>query len=159
MTSKSRTEQEMTNETRDSKGRFVSGRSGNPRGRKQGATCRALKVAREAAEKIALPMLIEAAKGGDMDAARVLVAYGLPKQKPQIETGTIDFPDGATMTEKAIAVFDAVASGAISGEAGKVYLDLLGGVASLQQADELERRIANLERIINEQSNGRAAFQ
>lgn len=67
---------------RDAKGRFLKGTSGNPAGRQPGATCRALRLARDAAEEVALPALIEAARSGDLDACKTLIAYGLPRQRP-----------------------------------------------------------------------------
>lgn len=143
MTCKSRTEQDG----RDSKGRFTSGRSGNPRGKPKGATCKALKMAREAAETVALPLLIHAVQEeGDLKAAAVLVSVGLPKHKPMVEVGPVDFPTDATLTEKAEIVLQAVASGAISGDAGKLYMEMLSSVAAMKQTDELETRLAALEK-------------
>ena len=141
MTDKSTPEQAE----RDKRGRFVKGSSGNPKGRGKGATCRALRQAREAAELYALPVLIEAVKAGDLKAATALVAYGLPRQKPMVEVGPVDFPDNATLTQKAEAVLEAVSSGAISGDAGKLYMEMLAAVASMKQADELEERVRALE--------------
>lgn len=141
MTSKSTPEQAA----RDKRGRFIKGSSGNVKGRPKGATCRALRQAREAAELYALPVLIEAVKAGDLKAATALVAYGLPRQKPMVEVGPVDFPDNATLTQKAEAVLEAVSSGAISGDAGKLYMEMLAAVASMKQADELEERVRALE--------------
>ena len=141
MTSKSTSEQAA----RDAKGRFLKGSSGNAKGRTKGATCRALRIAREAAEQYALPLLIEAVKSGDLKAATALVAYGLPKHKPMTEVGPVEFPDGATLTQKAEAILQAVSSGEISGDAGKLYMDMLAAVASMKQVDELEARVAAIE--------------
>lgn len=130
---------------RDKRGRFIKGSSGNPKGRGKGATCRALRQAREAAELYALPVLIEAVKAGDLKAATALVAYGLPRQKPMVEVGPVDFPDDATLTQKAETILRAVACGDISGDAGKLYMEMLSAVASMKQADELEARVQALE--------------
>ena len=150
MTSKSRTEQEG----RDSKGRFVPGRSGNARGRPKGASCAALRQAREAAEKYALPLMVEAVQGGDLKAAIALVAYGLPKPKPMVDMGQVAFPAGATLTEKAELILQAVACGEISGDAGKLYMDMLAGLASMKQTDELEARLAAIEKKLEAVNNG-----
>lgn len=55
-----------------------SGQSGNPAGPKPGASCRALLMARKWAEEKGLPLLMEAAEGGDMDAIKLLVQLGIP---------------------------------------------------------------------------------
>lgn len=150
MTCKNRQEQDG----RDGKGRFVSGRSGNARGRPKGATCNALKQAREAAEKYALPLIVEAVQSGDVKAAIALFAYAMPKPKPMVEMGPVSFPEGATLTEKAEAVLQAVAGGSISGDAGKVYMDMLAAVASMKQTDELEARLAAIEKKLEAVNNG-----
>ena len=139
---------------RDAKGRFLPGRSGNAGGRPKGATCNSLRQAREAAEKYALPLLIQAVKDGDIKAATALVAYGLPKHKPGVEMGPVDFPDNATLTQKAETVLHAVANGEISGDAGKLYMEMLAAVASMKQADEIEERMAELENRMEALSNG-----
>lgn len=150
MTCKSREKQEG----RDSRGRFVSGQSGNASGRPKGATCNALRQAREAAEKYALPLIVEAVQGGDIKAAIALIAYGLPKHKPMVEVGPVEFCEGATLTEKAETVLQAVSSGAISGDAGKLYMEMLAAVASMKQTDELEARLCAIEKKLEAASNG-----
>lgn len=150
MTCKNRQEQDG----RDSKGRFVSGRSGNARGRPKGATCNALRQAREAAEEFALPLIVEAVRGGDVKAAIALIAYGLPKHKPMIELGPVHFPEGSSLTEKAEAVLLAVADGSISGDAGKLYMEMLSAVASMKQTDELEARLCAIEKKLEAMNNG-----
>jgi hypothetical protein len=66
----------------------------------------------------------------------------------------VDFPDDSTLTEKAEAVLGAVSSGAISGDAGKLYMEMLAAVASMRQADELEARVQALESRLQEAGNG-----
>ena len=129
---------------RDSRGRFVKGSIGNPKGRPVGATCRALRLAREAAERVALPRLIEAAESGDMDACKVLVSYGLPRQKP------VEFPEPVNLTdgsigEQARAVLAEVAGGRLSIEAGARLLEALKAQSQIMMTSELEARIAALE--------------
>jgi len=139
---------------RDARGRFLPGNRINPGGRPKGATCHALRQAREAAEKYALPLVVEAVQNGDIKAAIALIAYGLPKHKPMVEVGPVHFPEGASLTEKAEAVLQAVAGGSISGDAGKVYMDMLAAVASMKQADELEARLSAVENRMEALDNG-----
>lgn len=77
MTSKNQAEQA----TRDDKGRFVPGCSGNAAGRPAGASSRLLSMARAAAEEI-FPLVVEQARAGDMDAARLVLSIGVPRAKP-----------------------------------------------------------------------------
>lgn len=68
--------------TRDDKGRFVPGCSGNLSGRPAGASSRLLSMARQWVESKGLPLMIQAAESGDMDALKSLVALAMPRQKP-----------------------------------------------------------------------------
>lgn len=77
MTSKNQAEQD----TRDDKGRFLPGVSGNAAGRPAGASSRLLSMARAAAEEI-FPLVAEQARAGDMDAARLVLSFGVPRAKP-----------------------------------------------------------------------------
>lgn len=67
--------------TRDGAGRFLPGVSGNPSGRPAGASNRLLAMARAAAEEI-FPLVVEQARAGDMDAARLVLSIGVPRGKP-----------------------------------------------------------------------------
>lgn len=68
-------------EGRDRRGRFTEGNQAS-KGRPSGASCRALKLAREAAEHVAIPVLVELCKKGNSRACEVLLAAGVPKAKP-----------------------------------------------------------------------------
>lgn len=67
--------------TRDDKGRFAPGCSGNAAGRPAGASSRLLSMARAAAEEI-FPLVVEQARAGDVDAARLVLSFGVPRAKP-----------------------------------------------------------------------------
>lgn len=105
---------------RDVKGRFLKGASGNPAGRQPGATCRALRLARDAAEEVALPALIEAARSGDLDACKALIAYGLPRQRPVSLPEPIDLPEEGDLSEQMNALLRLVARGEVSTTAAGV---------------------------------------
>ena len=66
---------------RDSGGRFAPGCKGGP-GRPKGSANSLLIQARQWVEEKGLPLMIAAAEGGDMDAARLLVTLAMPKVKP-----------------------------------------------------------------------------
>lgn len=70
---------------------FQPGQSGNPAGRPKGSVNRQLAMLREAVEKV-LPLVVERAMNGDVDAQKLILERGLPKFK-QVE---FSFGDIAT---------------------------------------------------------------
>ena len=132
---------------RDSKGRWKPGKSGNPAGPKPGASCRALLMAREWAEKKGLPLLMEQAEAGDGDALRALVALGIPRQKPvSIPVALPGGPDG---------VLAALEAGAISPDEAKAVMAVHLDRVRIKEIEELEQRLAALERAVQEKGSDR----
>ena len=125
--------------------RFKPGQSGNPAGRRPGtglaAEIRAL-IAAAAPDIIA--KLVERSKEGDTSAARLLLERYAPAIKPSEEPVPIELGDG-TLTDKGKAVMNAIGAGEISPGQGAAMLSALGALVKIQEADELERRIAALE--------------
>lgn len=136
-------------DTRKHPAAFKPGQSGNPAGKPKGArnhaTRAVLKLIEGGAEEITIAVL-DAAKGGDMSAARFILERIAPpiRERPV----SIDLPDIDTATgiaEAQAAILQAAADG-----------DLLPGEASTLSAiaearrkaletEELERRITALE--------------
>ena len=132
---------------RDSKGRWKPGQSGNPTGPKPGARCRALLMAREWAEEKGLPLLMEQAEAGDGDALRALVALGIPRQKPvSIPVALPGGPDG---------VLAALEAGAISPDEAKAVMAVHLDRVRIKEIEELEQRLAALERAVQEKGSDR----
>lgn len=115
---------------RDDKGHFMPGVSGNPSGRPRGASCKALRMAREWAETTGIKLLIEQAEAGNVDAAKALVNFGLPRLKP------VDMPlegleglpvpnDKADLGDAAEFVARAVADGTLSVSDATRLMELL----------------------------------
>lgn len=136
--------------TRDARGRFQRGASGNPAGRPAGASCRAIVMARSWAEETGLPLLMAAAEAGDMDAARILVQVGLPRQKPVSLPEELPLPAGGKLTEQGRTVLEAAARGEISPDAAAAHMGLLRSLAELRQTEDLEARIAALEGMLEQ---------
>ena len=134
-------------EARDAKGRWKPGQSGNPLGPKPGASCRALLMAREWTESVGLPRLMEAAEVGDMDALRLLVQLGMPRTKAvSIPIALPGGPDG---------VLAALEAGTIAPDEAKVVMDVHLGRAKIREVEELEQRLAALERAVQEKGDNR----
>ena len=132
---------------RDSKGRWKPGKSGNPAGPKPGASCRALLMARDWAEAKGLPLLMEAAESGDVDALKTLVALGIPRQKPvSLPSALPGGPDG---------VLAALEAGEIAPDEAKTMMAVHLDRARIREAEELEQRLAALERAVQGKGSDR----
>ena len=144
MTSKSKAEQAVE---RDVKGRFRPGSTGNPKGRPTGAAARILLDLRDWAESEALPLMKQAALDGDMDALKTLVMLALPKQKPvSLPVALPGGPDG---------VLAALEAGTIAPDEAKAVMDVHLGRAKIREVEELEQRLAALERAVQEKGSDR----
>lgn len=130
---------------RDSRGRFLEGSIANPHGRPAGATCRALRMARDGALGVALPLLISKAKEGDLDAARVLVAYGLPRQKPMQLPEPIPLPESTDLSELARAVLKLLSEGEVSTDTASEVISMLGTVARVEEVTQLRDQVESLK--------------
>lgn len=121
------------------------GQSGNPRGRKPGtgevARLRTA-IAEHTPEIIA--RLVEAAKGGDVGAARLLLERSIPAIKSEEAPQPFDLAPG-TLTERGTAILEAVAAGALPASTGANLLGAVGTLARVTEMDELVRRIEALE--------------
>ncbi len=125
--------------------RWAKGQSGNSRGRPPGTG----KVAelREAIAKdvpAIVKTLTDAAKAGDVAAARLLLDRVLPALKPVEETVFLSL-DGDTLTDKGRATLEAIGGGHLAPGQGASLLAAIGAMAKLVETDELTRRIEALE--------------
>lgn len=133
----SRNTEQQAGVRRDSLGRFQKGSTGNREGRKPGATCNALRKAREAAESVALPVLIEAAKGGSLDAAKAICGFGLPRQK------AVTMPE--ELPGDIPGLLEAMNRGEVSPDTVQGVLAAHETAKRIQSLDDLEARISALE--------------
>ena len=125
-------------------GLFAKGNTMSP-GRKRGSVNKALRLARQAAEEVALPMIIELAKQGDIDAAKALLQVGLPKNKATFELDPIDFKDADTPAEKLRRVMDAASKGTMNPESVELYCSLIKAEGELCTLDDIAARVSALE--------------
>ena len=126
-------------------GRWKPGESGNPSGKPPGSgELQRLRAAIGEHVPEIINQLVNAARGGDIQAARLILERVLPPVKAIEQAQAINLPDG-TLTEQGRAVLGAVAAGELAPGQGAALLGALGTLAKLGEADELERRIAALE--------------
>ena len=128
------------------RGRWKAGESGNPNGRPPGVgevTKLRDSIAAHLPEIIA--QLVEKAKAGDAQAARLLLERVLPSLKPIEQPVALSLPAGEGLTAQGVAIVEAVATGTLAPGQGAALLTGLGALARIKEIDELERRIAQLE--------------
>lgn len=90
--------------------------------------------------------LVEAAKGGDVQAARLLLERVLPPMKPTELAVPLALPDGS-LTEQGRAVLAAVSNGDLAPEQAARLLSAIGALARVAEIDELTDRIEKLEEL------------
>lgn len=121
------------------------GQSGNPAGKPSG--CGELQKLRAAiGEHIPeiIRQLVELARGGDIQAARLILERVLPPMKAIEQPQTIELPDG-TLTDQGRAILRSVACGELAPGQGAQLLAAIGTLAKVTEIDELEKRITQLE--------------
>ena len=92
-----------------------------------------------------IAQLVEKAKAGDAQAARLLLERVLPSLKPIEQPVALSLPAGEGLTAQGVAIVEAVATGTLAPGQGAALLTGLGALARIKEIDELERRIAQLE--------------
>jgi len=126
-------------------GRFPPGQSGNPAGRPKGSG-RVAEIRRQLAEglPVAINTLTEATRGGDVNAAAIMLRMVLPPLKPVDSPAPLALPEDASPTERVRAVVAAVSSGDMAtAQAAELLEAFAKGEKAMRVAehDEKELRI------------------
>jgi hypothetical protein len=122
------------------------GGPGRPEGSRNKATIALDKIAGDAGKDI-LKKMVEAAKGGDLRAAELVLSRLWPPRKGR--TIAMDLPpiqDAADVVKALGAVADAVAAGEITPDEGSAVCSVLETKRRAIETVELEARITNLEK-------------
>ena len=123
-------------------GTFAKGQTGNPGGRPGNlAKLRAKLTA--GSDEIAT-VVLAAAKGGDMQACRLILERIVPALKPITEPVPFDLDD-TDLPSTARSIMRAIASGALPGDQGKVLLDAVLGMSRVIEVADLDQRLKALE--------------
>lgn len=124
---------------------FKKGQSGNPSGRRPGQT--PANILRKAIGKHAdelIDILLNKARDGDTQAAKVLIDKLIPNLKPQ--TQPIKIPiDGVALSDQGSQVFNLMSSGYLGADDAANLLGALSNLAKLKEFDDLVKRIEKLE--------------
>ena len=122
------------------------GQTGNPKGRPPGQS-EITRLRAAIAEHVPsiLEQLVTAAKGGDVQAARLILERVLPPLKGIEQAVELQLPEGGTLTAKAAAVLTAAAAGDLAPGQAAQLIAALGTLAKISEVDELAARITALE--------------
>jgi len=125
---------------------WKAGQSGNPKGRPTGTSAiTKMRESLSADVPAILDGLVTAAKGGDVQAARLILERVLPPLKGVEQPVTLSLPDGGTLTAKADAMLCAAATGNIAPGQAAQLIAALGTLAKITEVDLLTARIEKLE--------------
>lgn len=127
---------------------WLPGQSGNPKGRPLGSRNKQNIVAEEFANEGSelARVVMNAALSGDMQAANLVLQRLAPPLRARAEKVTFELNPNLSLTLQAQQVLFAVSNGSIDPETGQLLIGCITALASLKQIDELDRRIAALER-------------
>lgn len=124
--------------------KFKPGQSGNPAGRpkdKTPATLLRKSIADDMPEIV--KTLVELAKGGDVQAAKVLLDRICPPLRPQALP--IALPVNGSLTEQGSEIIKATMTGQIPPDIGSQLITALSHQAKIVEIDDLTKRIEALE--------------
>ncbi len=138
----------MVTETK--KGKWKAGESGNPKGRPCGSSeVGKLRAAIGGHVPEIIERLVNAARGGDIQAAKLILERVLPPVRAVEQAIPIDLPKDGTLTDQGRAVLLAVGAGELAPGQGAQLLAAIGTLGKIAEFDELNRRITLLEDCAN----------
>ncbi len=124
--------------------KFKPGQSGNPAGRPKDKTPATLLRKSIADDMPAIiHTLVELAKGGDVQAAKVLLDRICPPLRPQALP--IALPTNGSLSEQGSEIIQATMAGTIPPDIGSQLITALAHQAKIVEIDELTKRIDALE--------------
>jgi hypothetical protein len=134
----------MTTQKQDT--RFKPGQSGNPNGRTPGHG-EVAKLRQSLSTHIPeiIDQVVTAARGGDLQAARLILERVIPTVKPMESPVALQLPSGGSLTDQGRAVIAAVSEGELSPANGAQLVTAIGTLARVAEFDELSARITKLE--------------
>jgi hypothetical protein len=130
------------------------GQSGNPSGRKPGTgKVAAMREAIAAHVPEMVETLIDKARGGDVQAARLLIERVIPPMRAAELAQPLTLPDGS-LTDQGRAVLRSVAAGELAPGQGAQLLAAIAALGRTTEIDELARRLDALEQAAKGDDDG-----
>ncbi|MGH8646971.1 MAG: DUF5681 domain-containing protein [Gammaproteobacteria bacterium] len=137
-----------------SKTTWQPGTSGNPAGRPKGARDKRALLRYKLLKHLPpiLDTLTEAAKGGDIQAAKLILERTLPVLKSAAEPLTL--PAAATPAAQGRTVLEALALGEITPTEAQAVMTAVAAQARVVETEELLKRVEALEQALNHRTDG-----
>lgn len=135
---------------RDKNGQFLPGKTGNPKGKPKGTKSKrnqlidTIMAEDDNAEAIII-QLVEQAKGGDTQAANILLARYAPPARSTYNNVNFQLDDDLSPLQRGSQILDAVANGDLAPDVGNMLITSLTALARTAELVELEQRIAAME--------------
>jgi hypothetical protein len=126
-------------------GTFAPGFSGNPQGRPMSHNAAIREQLAEGKEEVVIAIL-EAAIGGDMQAAKLVLDRLLPPLKPVSQAVALDLPATSSPLEIGRAILAAAASGSVPSDIAGQLVTALVTLCKIEEVEDLRERIAALEK-------------
>lgn len=126
-------------------GTFAKGSSGNPGGKP--AFVREIRARLEAGADDVTAVVLEAAKNGDMQAARLILERIVPTVKSVAEPVQFDL-DNSDLPASARSILSAVAAGDLPPDQGKALIDSVVSMARVIEVAALEQQLAELRELL-----------
>lgn len=135
---------------------FKPGQSGNPHGRPPGRDVRAALFKQELKkfEPKLIAKVIELALEGDKDALKICLEriYPTPKLRPRTgDEVRLEFPPGATLSEKAEIIVDAALRGEVGLDGATVAMSLITEKARVDDLDQVAKDVAEIKRRLEDE--------
>ena len=140
------TDEHQTEPNHGPDGRFLPGRSGNPRGRPPGPSKQQALLNKMLDEASGiLDAMIAKAHEGDASAAALVLSRILPSLRSQMKTVQFDFDPSLPVGQQVEAILAAMAAGQVAPDTGKLIIDAIQALSNIRAVEDLESRLVILE--------------
>ena len=123
--------------------------SPNPSGRPPGIVDKRMRLTyllNDDADSI-VKQVIEKAKSGDLQAAKLVLDRVSPPLRNRSQTVSFELDVTGSFTNQARQIFKAIATGELDPDTGKLLVDSITAVARISELDEINRRLEALESV------------
>jgi hypothetical protein len=146
------TDTPVTNRT--AQGRFPKGVSGNPHGRPKSESAVLRQSLADGAADV-VKVVLEAAKAGDMQAAKMVLDRLVPPLKSASPPVTISMPANPTIHDTALAILMETIAGHLAPETAATLIAAAGNLSRITELEELRIRLESIERAIKTRNNSK----